>query len=321
MNILILGGAGFLGNNLVRRYLQKSGNDILVVDSLEPRLKSTIDNLKEVWKSIKFIQGDIRDAALMEKVVQGKDVIFNCAAQTSHTLCLEDPFFDAQVNCLGNLTLLEAVKKYNKKARVIYISSSTVIGKAVGEVVNERHGEFPLEIYSANKGIAEKYYRIYDRLYDLNTLTLRFANLYGPYGKGYPEFGFINYFISLAQDGKEITIYGDGRQNRNVMYVEDATDLLYQCVFHKHLFGDVYFAVHREHYSVRKIAEDIVSIFGKGRITKVEWPKTRRRIEIDNVIISGAKLFYEMKWEPKYTLQEGLIRTKNIIDSKKVKRY
>jgi len=319
MNILILGGAGFLGNNLVRRCLQEPGNNIVVVDSLEPRLKSTIDNLKEVWDSIEFIQGDIRDAALMKKIVQGKDVIFNCAAQTSHPLSLTDPFFDVEVNCLGNLTLLEAVKKYNKQALVIYISSSTVIGKAVGEVVNESHGELPLEIYSANKGVAEKYYRIYNRVYNLNTLTLRFANLYGPYGKAYPEFGFINYFISLAERDKEITIYGEGQQNRNVMYVEDAADLLYQCIFHKRIFGDVYFAVHREHYSVRKIAEEIVSVFGKGKIVKIEWPETRRRIEIDNVIISGAKLFYEIKWEPKYTLREGLIKTKEIFENRKLK--
>ena len=318
MNILILGGAGFLGNNLVRRCLQDSGNRILVVDSLESRLKSTIDNLKEVWESIKFIQGDIRDAPLMKQVIQDKDVIFNCAAQTSHPLSLLDPFFDVQVNCLGNLTLLEAVRKYNKKALVIYISSSTVIGRAVGEVVDETHGELPLDIYSANKGVAEKYYRIYNRVYDLNTLTLRFANLYGPYGKAYPEFGFVNYFISLAEDGKDITIYGDGKQNRNIMYVEDAADLLYQCMFHKEIFGDVYFAVHREHYSIREIAEEIVSVFGKGKIVKVDWPDTRRRIEINNVIISGSKLFYEIKWEPKCTLREGLIRTKEIFESRKL---
>ncbi|MBL7197094.1 MAG: GDP-mannose 4,6-dehydratase [Candidatus Omnitrophica bacterium] len=320
MNILVLGGAGFLGNNLVRRCLEERENNILVVDSLEPCLKSNIDNLKEVWDRIKFIQGDMRDADLMKEVVQDKDVIFNCAAQTSHPLSLANPFFDVEVNCLGNLTFLEAVRKHNKKPLVIYISSSTVIGKATGQIVNETHGELPLDIYSANKSVAEKYYRIYNRVHDLNTLILRFANLYGPYGKGYPEFGFINYFISLAENDKEITIYGDGSQNRNVMYAEDAADLLYQCAFHKEIFGNVYFAVHREHYSVRKIAEEIVATFGKGRIVKIDWPDTRRRIEIDNVIISGEKLYHEIKWEPKYTLREGLIKTKKIIEGRELKQ-
>ena len=316
MNILILGGAGFLRSNLVRRCLKKQDNKILIVDSLEPCLKSTTDNLKKVWQQIEFIKGDIRDSSLMRKVVQGKNVIFNCAAQTSHPLSIANPFFDVEVNCLGNLTLLEAVRQFNKQALVIYTSSSTVIGKASGEVVDETHGELPLDIYSANKGVAEKYYRIYNSIHDLKTLSLRFANLYGPYGKGYPEFGFINYFIDLAVKDKEINIYGDGKQNRNVMYVGDAADLLYECVFHEEIFGNVYFAVHREHYSVIDIAREIISVFGKGKIKKMEWPDMRKRIEIDNVIISAEKLYYDIKYEPRYNLRQGLIETRDILEKK-----
>lgn len=316
MNILILGGAGFLGSNLVRHCLREPDNKILVVDSLEPRLRSSIDNLKEVMSQIEFIKVDMRESALMEKAVQGKDVIFNCAGQTSHPLSLVDPFFDVEVNCLGNLNLLEAARKHNKKALVIYVSSSTVIGKSSGDIVDESHGESPLDIYSANKGVAEKYYRIYNRVYDLNTLSIRFANLYGPYGKGYPEFGFINYFISLANEDKEIEIYGDGRQIRNVLYVEDATDLLYRCIYHKNIFGNLYFAVHREHYSVMDIAKEIILVFGRGRIKHVEWPDIRKRIEIENVTISAEKLYKAIKWEPNYNLREGLIRTKEILDKR-----
>ncbi|MCA9399398.1 MAG: NAD-dependent epimerase/dehydratase family protein, partial [Candidatus Omnitrophica bacterium] len=206
MNILILGGAGFLGCNLVRRCLKDEGNTIRVVDALDPRLKSTTDNLAEVMGRIDFIQGSLCDRALMDKVVADADVIFNCAAQTSHPLSLSDPFFDVEMNCVGNLHLLESVKEKNRTAKVIYTSSSTIIGKALNEVVDETHGEAPLDIYSANKGVAEKYYRIYHTLYDMKTLSLRFANLYGPYGKGYPEFGFINYFIELARRNQDITI-------------------------------------------------------------------------------------------------------------------
>jgi len=316
MNILILGGAGFLGNNLVRRCL-KEKNHITVVDSLDSRLKSKESDLKEVINSIDFIRGDILDKNLMAKVVKNKDVIFNCAAQSSHTLSFKDPYFDIQVNCIGNITLLEAVKNYNKDALVIYTSSSTVIGRAKGETVDEKHSEWPLDIYSANKCAAEKYYYIYNKVYNLHTLILRFANLYGPYGKGYPDFGFINYFISLAYEDKDITIYGNGSQMRNVMYVEDAVDLLYECIFHKKIFGDVYFAVHTEHYSVKRIVEEIISVFGKGRIKMIDWPDIRKKIEIDSVIISGAKLFYKLKFEPRYSLHEGLLKTKEIIERKK----
>lgn len=320
MNILILGGAGFLGSNLVRRCLKgpknkrRARNKIVVVDSLEPRLKSTTNNLKEVFSSIKFIYGDIRNAALMKKVVKNQDAIFNCAGQTSHPLSLEDPLFDAEINSLGNLTVLEAVKKYNKKALVIYASSSTVVGGAIKSVIDETHPEFPLDIYSANKLAAEKYYYLYNKVYDLKTLILRFANLYGPYGKGYPEFGFVNYFISLAAKDKEITIYGKGSQSRNVMYVGDATELLYRCLSHQEIFGDIYFAVHRQHHSVLKVAKEIVSVFGKGKIVKIKWPAIRERIEIGKVKISGQKLYNKIKWEPKYNLKEGLIKTKQILD-------
>jgi len=313
MNILILGGAGFFGANLVRRCLLDSKNRVTVVDSLDPRLKSSLESLREVRHSIRFIKGDIRDSALMEDLVKSQDVVLNCAGQTSHPISLSDPLFDAEINCTGNLRVLEAVRKCNKSARVIYTSSSTVIGKAVGDIVTESHSEYPLDIYSANKCVVEKYYYIYHKVHGLRTLSLRFANLYGPYGKGHPEFGFINYFIWLAANNREITMFGDGSQTRNVMYVEDAADLVYHCIFNEDLYGNVYFAVHKEHYSVIDIAREIVSVFGKGRLSKKRWPRIRKRIEIGDAIISGAKLYYETQWEPKFNLKEGLTRTKMIM--------
>jgi len=313
MNILILGGAGFLGCNLVRRCLRDKNNNLTVIDSLDPILKSSFENLKDISNAIEFIQGDIRDMPLMESVVQGKDVIFNCAAQTSHPLSIKDPLFDTEINCIGNLSLLESVRKYNKDVLIIYTSSSTVIGKAIGNIVTEHHIELPLDIYSANKCVAEKYYYIYHKVHNIKTLSLRFANLYGQYGKGSPDFGFINYFIWLAANDQEISIFGDGSQSRNVMYVEDATDLLYTCISHDNLFGDVYFAVHKEHYSVLEIAQEIISVFGKGKLVKEKWPLYRKKIEIGDVIFSGAKLHYETGWEPKHTLREGLLKTKEIM--------
>ncbi|MBU0987006.1 MAG: NAD-dependent epimerase/dehydratase family protein [Proteobacteria bacterium] len=313
MNILILGGAGFLGCNLARRCLNDKNNNVTVIDSLEPKLKSNLENLKEISGAIDFIQGDIRDISLMQSVVKDQDVIFNCAAQTSHPLSIQDPLFDAQINCLGNLTLLEAVRKNNKDAKVIYASSSTVIGRALGNIVTENHFEFPLDIYSANKCVAEKYHYIYHHVHNVKTLSLRFANLYGQYGKGFADFGFINYFIWLAANDRQITVFGDGSQSRNVMYVEDASDLLYHCIDHDCLYGDVYFAVHKEHYPVVDIAREIISVFGKGRLIKKRWPHYRKKIEIGDVIISGAKLYYETRWEPQYTLREGLLKTKKIM--------
>lgn len=314
MKILVIGGAGFLGTNLVRKCLEDERNKVAVLDSLEPNLHATTDHLREVWDRIRFVRGSMGDEHLIAEMVQGQDVIFNCAAQTSHPLSLQNPLLDAEINCLGNLKLLEAVRLVNRDAVVVFTSSSTVVGKAVGEAVDESHGEKPLDIYSANKGVAEKYYRIYNRVHDLHTVVLRFANLYGPYGKGYPEFGFVNYFIHLAWTDQEIRIFGAGGQTRNVMHVDDAAEVLYRSAQDPRLEGEVHFATHDEHFSVGEIARRIVDEFGRGRITHVDWPDERRRIEVEQVRISSARLRELTGWKPRYSLEQGLCRTREIME-------
>jgi len=315
MKILIIGGAGFLGANLVRRCLAEPGVKLTVMDSLDPHLHATTANLQPVWSRIHFVRGDLRDETLLATVVQGQDVIFNCAAQTSHPLSIQYPLLDADINCGGNLKLLEAVRLLNRNAVVVYTSSSTVIGKAQHAVVDEDHPERPLEIYSANKGVAEKYYRIYHTIHDLKTVVLRFANLFGPYGKGYPEFGFINYFIHLARTGQQIKIFGSGAQLRNVLYVEDAADILWLAAQDQRLTGQTYFATSNEHLSVAAIAAGIVDAFPSGSVEHMEWPEERRRIEVDHVQFSSAKLQAITGWRSRNDFLSGLQKTRTIIES------
>lgn len=314
MNILIIGGAGFLGANLVRRSLLEPDSQVTVLDSLDPHLHSTTKNLKEVWSQIRFVRGDMRDETLLAQIVQGQDVIFNCAAQTSHPLSIQYPLLDADINCIGNLKLLETIRLLNKDAVIVYTSSSTVIGKALSDIVDEDHWERPLEIYSANKGVAEKYYRIYHTLHDLKTIILRFANLYGPYGKGYPEFGFINYFMYLAWTNQEIKIFGTGDQTRNVMYAEDATNILWRAAQEPRLIGETYFATSNQHLTVREIAETIITVFQRGKLVQTEWSDERRRIEIDHVIFSSARLHAMISWQDQYDFESGVRRTKAILE-------
>lgn len=314
MKILIIGGAGFLGANLVRRCLAEPGVEVTVMDSLDPHLRSTTKTLQEVWHRIHFARCDLRDEHLLSELVQDQDVIFNCAAQTSHPLSIQYPLLDADINCVGNLKLLEAIRLLNQKAVVVYTSSSTVIGKAEGSVVDENHGEKPLEIYSANKGVAEKYYRIYHTVHDLNTVVLRFANLYGLYGKGYPEFGFVNYFIHLAWHNEEIKIFGSGDQTRNVLYVNDATEILWRAAQDPRLFGETYFATGSEHLSVKEIADTIVEVFGRGKVTHIDWPDERRRIEIDHVEFSAERLRSLTGWQPRYDFHQALQELKGVLE-------
>ena len=314
MKVLIIGGAGFLGANLVRRCLSEPNVQVTVMDSLDPHLNATTRHLQEVWSRIRFVRGDMRDETLLADIVQGQDIIFNCAAQTSHPLSIQYPLLDAEINCLGNLKLLESVRLVNPAARIIYTSSSTVIGKALTDVIDEDHWERPLEIYSANKGVAEKYYRIYHTIHDLKTVVLRFANLYGPYGKGFQEFGFINYFIHQAWTNQEIKIFGAGEQSRNILYVDDATDILWQSAQEPRLVGESWFATGSQHLTVAEIAEKIVTIFQRGTVTHIEWPEERKRIEIDHVRFSSERLRSIVDWSPGINLEEGLLRIKKILE-------
>ncbi len=309
----MIGGAGFLGANLVRRCLAEPRTEVTVLDSLDPHLRATTTNLSEVWSRLRFVRGDIRDETLLAQLVQDQDVIFNCAAQTSHPLSIQYPLLDAEINCVGNLKLLEAVRLLAPSATVVYPSSSTVIGKANEEMVTEDHVEKPLEIYSANKSVAEKYYRIYHTLHGVKTVVLRFANLYGPYGKGYPEFGFVNYFIHLAWSGQEIQVFGSGNQTRNVLYVDDATDILWHAAWDPRLVGDIYFATSDEHLSVREIAETIVEVFGSGKVTYVAWPDERRRTDVEAVRFSSARLQTITGWRPCHDFKTGLARTRGVL--------
>lgn len=316
MKLLIIGGAGFLGANLVRRCLAEPDAEVTVMDSLDPHLHATTAHLQPVWKKIRFVRGDLRDETLLAEVVQGQQVIFNCAAQTSHPLSIQYPLLDADINCVGNLKLLEAVRLLNRDAVVVYTSSSTVIGKAQQRVVDEDHPERPLEIYSANKGVAEKYYRIYNTIHDLKTVVLRFANLFGPYGKGYPEFGFINYFIHLARSGQPIKIFGSGDQLRNVLYAEDAVDILHLAAQQPDLIGQTLFATSNQHMSVSAIASEIVEVFQNGSVEHIEWPDERRRIEVDHVEFSSARLQALTGWQPRHDFLSGLRQTRAVIEGK-----
>jgi nucleoside-diphosphate-sugar epimerase len=314
MKILIIGGAGFLGANLVRFCLRPPGAEITVMDSLEPKLRADTTHLTAVMDSIRFVRASLLDEAALAELVVGQDLIFNCAAQSSHPLSLQEPLFDAEINCLGNLKLLETLRRRNRDAIVVYASSSTVIGRAVGEVVDEAHGEKPLDIYSANKSVAEKYYRIYHAVHDLKTVALRFANLYGPYGKGFPEFGMVNYFLHVARAGGTIQVFGDGGQTRNVLFVEDAVAALWTATKHPRLFGETWFVAHDEHFSVAAIAAAIVQAVGRGSVEHVPWPEVRRRIELDHVRISSARFRELTGWRPRHSLAEGLRQTLRIME-------
>lgn len=315
MKILVLGGAGFLGTNLVLRLLQEPSAEITILDSLDPRFRSTLAPLQSHMDKIHFFQGDMTDSSWLERLIPGQEIIFNCAGQSSHVLALKDPAADVEINCIGNLKLLETLRKLNPESVVVYPSSSTVIGKSPHrQAADETHREEPLEIYSADKAVIEHYYRIYHELYGLKTVVLRFSNLYGPYAKPYPEFCFLNYLIELARTGQAIEIFGTGTQKRNVMYVEDASEILWRAAHCEALYGKTFFATSPFNHSINDIAKTIISVFERGSVIHVDWPQERRKIEVGSVKVSSAKLESLTGWRASYSLTSGLACTKKVLD-------
>lgn len=307
--VLILGGAGFIGVNLIRHLLLVPGAKITVVDSLDPIFKSDKKHLEPFLDRIDFIVGDISDEVILNRVIPDQDIIFNLAGQTSHPYSLENPVLDAQINSIGVLKVLMAIKQLNSQTRVVFSSSSTLTGRSLRDIIDEDHPENPLDIYSAHKGVAEKYHKIFHNAFGLNTVCLRFANIFGPFGKGDPAFGFLNYFIDIARQKKPITVYGDGEQTRNVMFVDDVCDILLLAGSHPKLAGQVLFATHHDHYSVKEIAEAIAKVFD-SRVEFVPWPAIRKKIDVDKVKFSAKRLYDLTGWRARHSLLDGLEITK-----------
>jgi UDP-glucose 4-epimerase len=309
MNVLIIGGAGFLGANIIRHCLNVGAGRITVLDSLEPVLRSTTEHIESLFSDIQFVKGDVRDESLLRFLVAGQDVIINCAGQTSHVLSMQDPVLDVELNCVGNLILLETVRDVNPDATVIYTSSATVTGPADSSETSAISSERPLDIYSANKGVVEKYYRIYHTRYDLKTIVLRFANLFGPFGKAYSDFGFVNYFIETARSGGQLPVFGSGDQKRNLLYVADAADIIWKAQAEPRLFGATHMIAGPEFLSVREIAERIIERFGNGSLVHSEWPEDRARIEVGDVDVRSSLMIEQLGWTPSFTFDEGLLAT------------
>ncbi len=309
-NVLVTGGMGFIGSNLVHDCVKRGAN-VTVYDCLDPRSGGNMFNLHDVRDKVECVNQDVLDFGELSRVVPGKDIIFNCAASTSHGFSMREPWIDLDVNSRGMINCLEAIRRFNPEVRFIHLGTSTQLGPLQYQPADEKHPEFPTDIYSANKSVSEKFALIYARAHGIRATVVRLSNVYGPRASIHsPDFTFNNFFIGLALQDRTITVYGEGTQKRNVIYVEDAVNALIATALHPELASEVLFAVGDEHYSVVEIARKTVEHIGAGKIAQIPWPSERKATEVGDAVISNAKAREVLDWQPRHTLESGLAKTR-----------
>jgi UDP-glucose 4-epimerase len=308
--VLITGGLGFIGSNLAHRCLEL-GAQVTVYDSLDRQSGANIVNIAEIEDRVSVIIDDIRSFDRVAPAVQRSDILFNCAAFTSHSMSMKQPATVVDVNCQGLLTLLEAARQLNDDIRFVQVGTSTQIGRMVENPVTELHPEFPLDLYSASKTAAEKFVLVYGSGHGLPVTVVRLTNVFGPRAAiKSPDFGFVNYFVGLALQDKELTVYGDGEQLRDITFVDDVVDALILASVSESALRQVLFAGASRHHTVREIAEAIVREIG-GRVTSIAWPKEREVTEVGAAVISSARAKSLLGWDARTNLHDGLMATRD----------
>jgi len=299
---LVTGGAGFIGSNLAE-YLIKEGMQVCVLDNLST---GSLENLEPFRGQIDFRQGDVRDFDMLGEVMSDVDVVFHQAAEVSVPRSVEDPLETAMVNDMGTLHVLEAARRSGVK-RVVFASSCAVYGDLPGLPKTENMATRPLSPYAASKLHGETYACLYSDLYGLETVCLRYFNVYGPrQDPSSPYSGVISIFMNKAARGELPTIYGDGEQYRDFVYVADVVQANLQAAFRQGNAGAVVNVGTGGSVTISQLWRHIAKLAG------VEGEPGRapeRPGDIRESIADISQTREVLGYEPKCSLFEGLEET------------
>lgn len=321
---LVTGGAGFIGSNLTD-YLLTEGFEVTVFDNLSRKnVKANLSYLSSKWKTPKFkiTIGDIRNYQEVKREVKKSDLIYHLAAQVAVTTSFLSPREDFEVNALGSFNILEAARESGHKPSVIYSSTNKCYGHLEGvkikegklrySFVNYRKGipeSFPLDFYSpygCSKGAADQYFRDYFRMYGIPTVVFRQSCIYGPRQMGIEDQGWVAYFAIASQLGRPITIYGDGKQVRDLLCVTDLINAYQKALSGiKNSAGQV--------YNIGGGAENSLSLLeylsmlekfsGRKVGTKFkDWRPGDQKVYISD----NGKMMKELGWKPLVSYKKGL---------------
>jgi UDP-glucose 4-epimerase len=307
--VLITGGAGMIGSTIARLLVEQRA-EVTVVDAMLPAYGGNRFNLDGIMDKIVFVKGDIRNLERVKEWVDGADYVFSLAAQVSYVDSNHDPLLDLDINCRGHVNLLLALSQINRRAKVVFTSSRFVYGSIDYNPVDEGHDFNCLSIYGIHKLAGEKYYRFYHDAHGLDTVSVRITNPYGPRQQmKHSKYGIVNWFIRLALEGKPLTVFGEGLQKRDYIFVEDVAEGILSAALSPSTAGQVY----NLGTGVGTPFIDMVHLVAKAipgtEIQYLPWPRDRYFVETGDFIADISKITAATDWTPRTSLEEGIART------------
>ena len=306
--VLITGGVGFIGSNLARRLLDL-GASVTLVDSLIPEYGGNLHNLTDIAKSVHLNISDVRDEHSMRYLVQGQDILFNLAGQTSHMDSMNNPETDLDINCRAQLSILESCRQYNPGIKIVFASTRQIYGKPDYLPVDEKHPLRPVDVNGINKMAGEWYHILYNNVYGIRACALRLTNTYGPRMRiKDARQTFVGIWVRLLLEGRSFEVW-EGHQLRDFNYVEDCVDALLLAAACEETNGQIFNLGDRHPVSLKELADLLVELHGSGAYSVHSFPQERKKIDIGDFHSDPTKYESAVGWTPKVTLREGLART------------
>jgi nucleoside-diphosphate-sugar epimerase len=312
---LVTGGLGFIGSNLALA-LVRHGAEVTVLDARVPRHGANPWNLvpddgSEPDSRVAVIDADLADDSdEVRDAARAAEVVFNLAGQVSHVDSMNDPLFDLHSNTTSQFAFLDRLRRDNPDTTVVFTSTRQLFGKPRYLPVDEEHPVAPVDVNGITKYAAEQLHLLYHEVYGLRTCAVRLTNVYGPRQRLRDDFqGFLPIFVRRALRDETITVFGDGRQERDCLYVDDVVECLMLAAIAPDAPGQLFNVGNDERLELRAIADAVVGAAGSGRVEHVEWPPERDAIDIGSYFGDSSKAKRMLGWEPRTLFGEGIERT------------
>ena len=312
MKILITGGMGFIGSNLIDLLLQEKHNIIVLTKSYSKK-----KNISHIQDKIKVEKVDITNHRKLSNIIEQykPEMIIHLAGETSHSKSFENPLKDIDSNAKSTLFLLEKIREMQLKCRFILGSTFIVIGKPKKLPVNENSPCNPTTIYGANRLAGEQYCKIYHEVYGIDTISFRITNSFGPREQIVAKKNAINFLIHQAYRGEKITIFNEGKFFRDLIYISDVVSAI-KIIMKKGKSGNLYWISSNKKTWFYKLG-NMLEKLTNAKTKFVETPRYTKKVDVGNFVVDNSKL-RSLGWKPKISIEEGIKKTLKYFKDEKI---